>query len=64
MRALEARLDPQRFTRVHRSAIVGIHGIRELKSLPSGDHAITMRSGAEAALSRTYRDEALRRLAT
>jgi len=57
MKALESRLDPRRFVRVHRSAIVALGQIRELEALPSGDYRITLRSGATVALSRTYVEE-------
>jgi DNA-binding LytR/AlgR family response regulator len=62
LHALQARLDPARFARVHRSALVNLARVRELRPLPSGDYELTMRSGAVVRLSRTYRDEVLRRL--
>jgi two-component system LytT family response regulator len=62
LKSLEARLDPARFARVHRSALVNLARVRELRPLPSGDYTITLRSGAAVTLSRTYRDEVLRRL--
>jgi two-component system LytT family response regulator len=57
MKALESRLDPKRFVRVHRSAIVALGQIRELEALPSGDYRITLVSGTSVALSRTYVEE-------
>lgn len=54
MRVLETRLDPARFVRVHRSAIVALGRIRELEALPSGDYRITMTSGTVVPMSRTY----------
>ena len=53
--ALETRLDPERFVRVHRSTIVRIAAISELEKLGSGDHLIRLQSGRETNLSRTYR---------
>jgi two-component system LytT family response regulator len=44
--SLEARLDPARFARVHRSAIVNLTRVRQLRLLRGGDYALTMRSGA------------------
>jgi two-component system LytT family response regulator len=54
MKALEAKLDPARFIRVHRSAIVAVERIRELEGLPSGDYRITMSGGGTVSMSRTY----------
>ena len=62
MKRLEERLDPERFVRVHRSAIVAIAQVRELRPLPSGDYDVVLANGATVTLSRGYRDEALRRL--
>ncbi len=60
--ALERRLDPARFARVHRSALVNLARVRELRPLPSGDYELTLQSGAAVTLSRTYRDDVLARL--
>lgn len=56
LRDLEARLDPKRFLRIHRSAIVRIDRIRTLRSLPSGDAAVVLRDGTELRVSRGRRD--------
>jgi len=53
---LEARLDPARFVRIHRSAIVRIDRIRKLHPLPSGDAAVVLRDGTELRVSRSRRD--------
>ena len=60
--ALESRLDPARFVRVHRSALVNLDRIRELRPLFHGEHVIVLQSGAEVALGRQYRDDFLGRL--
>jgi two-component system LytT family response regulator len=57
MKVLEARLDPKRFVRVHRSVIVALGRIRELEALASGDYRITLQSGTTVPLSRTYVEE-------
>lgn len=54
MKALEGRLDPRHFARVHRSAIVALARIRELEALPSGDYRIMMAGGGVVPLSRTH----------
>lgn len=56
---LEEQLDPAIFVRVHRSSIVRIDRIRELKPLFNGDHVIILRDGQQLSLSRTYRDRVL-----
>jgi two-component system LytT family response regulator len=62
MKTLEARLDPARFVRVHRSAIVAIGRVRELRPLDSGDYKVVLDGGHATTMSRTYRDEVLRRI--
>ena len=52
---LETELDPAEFVRIHRSHLVRIDRILEIKSLPSGDYRLTLRSGAHTPLSRGYR---------
>lgn len=61
LRTLEAKLDPQVFLRVHRSAIVNVDAIRELQPWFHGDHVIILRSGARLTCSRRY-DERLRQM--
>lgn len=51
---LETRLDGRRFVRVHRSIIVNIERIRELRPLFNGDHKIVLHDGKLLPLSRSY----------
>ncbi|HET9753736.1 MAG TPA: LytTR family DNA-binding domain-containing protein [Myxococcales bacterium] len=53
---MELRLDPARFVRIHRSAIVRIDRIRKLQALPSGDAAVILRDGTELRVSRSRRE--------
>jgi two-component system LytT family response regulator len=53
---LEQMLDPQLFTRIHRSVIVRIDGIASMVPSTNGDHVVTLSDGTELRLSRTYRD--------
>jgi two-component system LytT family response regulator len=55
--ALEERLDPERFVRIHRSTIVNITHVRELQSSFHGEYAVILRSGRRVTLSRGYRDK-------
>ena len=62
IRSLEGRLDPARFARVHRSAIVNLARVRELQPTFNGEYAILLDSGAKLTLSRSYRDAVRARL--
>lgn len=53
--SLEERLDPKRFVRIHRSAIVNVSRIKELHPLFHGDFHIILQNGTTLTLSRTYR---------
>ena len=55
--ALEARLDPKKFVRISRSAIVNAKRIKELKRLFYGGWELTLLTGAKLTLSRRYRDK-------
>ncbi len=62
MNALEARLDPQRFFRIHRSRIVNIERIQELQPWFNGEYAVVLRDGTKLTLSRGYREKLQDRL--
>ena len=53
--AIEARLDPSQFMRIHRSHIVNISLIKELRPWFTGEYIVRMQSGKELTLTRTYR---------
>jgi two-component system, LytTR family, response regulator len=59
MQAMEARLNPQQFLRIHRSTLVNINRIKELYPLFSGDYNVILKTGVELTLSRNYRDRLL-----
>jgi len=50
--SIESRLDPAQFLRVHRSTVVRIDGVRELKLDPSGGATVALRDGTERPVSR------------
>jgi two-component system LytT family response regulator len=52
-----AKLDPQKFLRIHRSTIVNIERIKEIRPLYKGDYLITLTSGIGLKASRGYRHE-------
>ena len=59
LRDLESRLDPQRFLRVHRSAIVCIHSVVGLDRSDFGAVRLRLVDGAEVAVSRSYKKATL-----
>jgi two-component system LytT family response regulator len=62
IKALEAKLDPRRFARVHRSAIVNLARVRELQPMFGGEYVVILSTGAKLTLSRGYRDAFRERL--
>ena len=59
---LEAQLDPARFLRVHRSAIVNLDRIRELQPWFRGDYRVILRNGTELTLTKSNREKLETRL--
>jgi len=53
---LEAQLDPRKFVRIHRSAIVNISRIKELQPWTHGEYHVILRDGTQLTLSRNYRE--------
>ena len=64
MNTLEEQLDPQRFMRIHRSAIVQLAMIDVLHKAPGGDYEIQLRNGIRLSVRRTRLDELERRMAS
>jgi two-component system LytT family response regulator len=58
MNELEAKLDAEKFLRIHRSTIVNIDRIKELSPLFNGDYAVVLQDGTELKLSRSRREHA------
>ena len=56
MKFLEKRLDPRRFQRVHRSTIVNLDLVRQVKPHTNGECFLVLDSGAQVKVSRSYRD--------
>ncbi len=56
MKDLEKRLDPRRFQRVHRSTIVNLDLVRQVKPHTNGECFLVLESGAQVKVSRSYRD--------
>ncbi len=54
---LEVQLDPQRFARIHRSQIVNLDRIQELRHWSHGEYQVILHDGVELMLSRSYREK-------
>jgi two-component system LytT family response regulator len=63
MQNLEDRLDPARFFRVHRSAIVQLDRVDALLKAPGGDCEVQLRNGVKIKIARARREELEKRLA-
>ena len=53
--ALESRLDPKHFARVHRTTIVNIDRIQELQPWSHSDFNVLLKDGTKLRMSRRYR---------
>lgn len=56
MKDLERRLDPRRFRRIHRSTIVNLDQVRQVRPHTNGECYLILSSGAQVKVSRSYRD--------
>ena len=56
MNSLESKLDPRQFVRVHRSTIVNVEQIEQLRSSLGGESTVFLRNGVKVTLSRGYRE--------
>ena len=56
MKDLEKRLDPRLFQRVHRSTIVNLDLVRQVKPHTNGECFLVLDSGAQVKVTRSYRD--------
>lgn len=54
MCALEDKLDPAHFLRIHRSRILRLAGIREHRSIENREYLLTLSDGSRHRSSRTY----------
>jgi len=56
MKDLEKRLDPRNFQRVHRSTIVNLSQVKQVRPHTNGECFLVLGSGTEVKVSRSYRD--------
>ena len=52
---LEEKLDPQLFLRVHRSSIVNLQFVKEVRTESSGESVVILLNGQRLSMSRSYR---------
>jgi two-component system LytT family response regulator len=62
MHDLETQLDPDKFVRIHRSAIVNLDRIKEMHPHFNGDYIVVLEDGSQLKLSRTRREQLESRL--
>ncbi len=55
MNAIQKKLDPALFIRIHRSTFVNIEKIKELQPWFHGEYVVIMRDGTQLTMSRSYR---------
>lgn len=56
MKELEDSLDPKSFWRIHRSAIINLERVKELRQMPGGEYVAVLKDGTELKLSRRSRE--------
>jgi len=59
---LAEKLDPRRFVRVHRSALINIESVLQLEPISHGEFEAVLRDGSRTRVSRTYRGQLEKRL--
>jgi len=56
LNALETQLDPDKFLRISRSAIVNLEHIKEIQPMFKGEHILVLKNGKRLAMTRSLRD--------
>lgn len=59
---LAEKLDPRRFVRVHRSALINIESVLQLEPISHGEFEAVLKNGSRTRVSRTYRSQLEKRL--
>jgi two-component system, LytTR family, response regulator len=56
---IESRLNPEQFMRIHRSEIINIDYIKEIRTCSHSDCIVVLKNGVECSLSRCYKSRLL-----
>lgn len=56
MHGLEQKLDPTHFVRIHRTTIVNVQRIGDIRAASHGDHIVVLHDGTQLQMSRAYRE--------
>lgn len=56
MSGMESKLDPEKFMRIHRSTMVNLDRVRELRPWAKGEYLVIMLDGTKFRMSRRYRE--------
>lgn len=62
MTGIEAKLNPDKFMRIHRSTIVNLDRVKEVQPWAKGEYVVIMRDGTRLVMSRRYRERLNERL--
>ena len=62
MNALEPRLDPTHFVRIHRGSIVNSERVREMQPLFRGEHVLLLKDGTQLNVGRAFRARLLQQM--
>ena len=54
--AVAEKLEPLGFIRIHRSVLVNIAFVEEIKPCPSGEYGLRVKGGKEYTVTRTYKE--------
>jgi two-component system LytT family response regulator len=55
MARLQEKLDPEVFLRIHRSSMVNLQFVKEVRTEPDGEYSVVLLSGEKLSISRSYR---------
>jgi two-component system LytT family response regulator len=56
MNTLEKSLDPETFVRIHRSLMVNLHRVKEIRPASHGEYVLLLHSGVRLQSGRTYHE--------
>ena len=62
LNTMERKLNPDTFSRIHRSTIINLNRIKAMHRMFHGDHLIYLNNGTELNMSRTYYEKLLLQL--